>query len=294
MIKDLQYVMESLHDFPVEELYDLPVEELHDLSVEELHDLPVEELHDIDVTNEIKLHYFCVDIKQAWVDNVVTFIHDNPTLVDKLYNKTTPLLVAIMTNQLHMVQLLVDTHVDVNNPHGVTTPLVAAVLMDNASMAEVLIAHGACIEGGCGDNPALQTAQQTSQVENFTAIHAAIEMDNQPMAEWLLQQITRIDTSVLVCAVKSSLSMVNLVHQKLLQCNGNGCVGVGVGVGVDMGIVLRCATKENCLYSVTLLVQSPLVGTAVLSNPSMMDYAIQHGNTSIMDVLGRHGANFCI
>ena len=250
------------------------------------------------ITNEIKVRYFCLAIKEDWTEDVVMFIRDNPTIVDVVYNKTTPFLVAIMTNKLHIVQMLLDANVDVNNPHCVTTPLVAAVLIGNIDLVTLLINHGACLDGTCQagtcqagtSQDGISKSRKCRDSNDLTAIHAAMEMDNQPITELLLQHMTTIDTSMMMCAVKSSPAILETVHQFATRPSSKH----HVEVNVDMLHVLQCAIKENCVYSVSKLVQSPLVGVAVLSDPSLMEYAIQHGNVSIMNVLGQYGAEYCI
>ena len=259
----------------------------------------------MDVNETIKMQYLCMAIKQGWETDVKRYIKLNPSIADKVYHNTTPTLVAIMTNQPQMVQLLLDANIDVNNCGAATTPLVAAVLNNNYDIAQLLIDNGADIDFVTNVN---------TVINPYTPLHAAIELDNESMVTWLLTQLkasssssslstlssissstslsSSLSTSIMICAIKTSPSMVLLLYDALLSANDiNGAM---MTTTIDVLEILLCGIRENCVKTVEIFIQSPFVTKQVLDDSTLMNSAINFGNKSIMAVLGDSGVVFDI
>jgi len=252
----------------------------------------------MDVNETIKMQYLCMAIKQGWETDVKRYIKLNPSIADKVYHNTTPTLVAIMTNQPRMVHLLLDANIDVNNCGAATTPLVAAVLNNNYVIAQLLIDNGAYIDSV----PNVNTV-----INQYTPLHAAIELENESMVTWLLTKLkassslsssssslSSISTSIMICAIKTSPSMVSLLYDALLSANDTNATTMTTMTTMMMNEILLCGIRENCVKTVEMFIQSPFVTKQVLDDSTLMKSAINFGNQSIMAVLGDNGVVFDI
>lgn len=242
----------------------------------------------------IKLQYLCMIIRQGWETDVAQYIKLNPSIVDTLHCNVTPILVAIMANKPKIVQLLLDTNIAVNDTRGIATPLMAAVLTNNYVIAEILIQNGANIDYYVYD-PCHYPCHYPYPYPchyPYTPLHAAIELENTSMVLWLTKKFSPswvlMSTSVMMCAIKTSLTMVSALYGALIEIVNSPSIFLDV---VD---ILICGINENCVETIKMFLNSPFITNAVLDKPLLMNHAISVGNESIMAVLGDHGVVFDI